>query len=218
MDGGARCINDKGQIAGLKKDRIGGRIIAVFWDKGELTEIKDFRGVGDINTRGQVVGSKYAPYKALMWENGVVTELWDDGQAFDINEHGQVIGNKGLEPDSLIPILWDKGTLTQLWNRGSAYAINSNGQVVGELYTNNEIVAVLWEKGTVKQLWEEGTAFKINDRGQILGYRSGYTVLWDKGTITELFRGDPYGITNQCKVLGYSNESGNYEVVLWEKR
>jgi probable HAF family extracellular repeat protein len=150
----AVAINEQGQIAG--SSRPGGASGAFFWDEGVMTEIGSAEAratVGDLNDRGQVVGTLFtSEWKgpAYVWEGGTMTHVTPmpalgAATARAINDHGHVVGyfSDGLNSRAFF---WNEGELMLLADEGTesyAHDVNNRGQIAGTLDGR----ATLWEIG-----------------------------------------------------------------------
>jgi len=153
------------------------------------------RGVGDINDRGQIVGTYIdtdGVFRGFRREpDGEITPIDVPGAGtlpLGIDNAGRVVGYYGDEgttpnPDGSFPpnkihgFLWDEGRVTTLDVPGSlatyAFRLNNRGQITGGYYdpagTQHGFVL---ERGRYRTLTPPGrvesTALGINDRGQIV--------------------------------------------------
>jgi probable HAF family extracellular repeat protein len=200
------------------------------WKSGVMTSLPTLGGnngnAGDINNRGQVVGTAenttrdptcldlgpplnqidQIQEKPVVWQESVIRELPTfpgdpDGSANAINDSGWVVGNsgkcaKGTE-FALHALLWQNGVLTDLGSLG----------------------------GTLLS-----AATNINNQGQVVGLSNlaGDTIqhafLWTKaggmqdlGTLPGDVSSEAKGINNKGQVVGQScDENGNCRAFLWE--
>jgi len=181
--------NERGEVAGASDTSVpdpngedfcgfGTHLICLpfVWKKGVLTALPTLGGnngiAGEINNRGQAVGSAETPnsdpcsanvlqLEAAIWEKGTVQELPPlpgdpDGVATGINDHGQVVGATGCAFPITHAVLWPNaadGPAIDLGNLGGtgfnvAFGINNRGQVVGQAGVPDGINfhAFLWTK------------------------------------------------------------------------
>jgi probable HAF family extracellular repeat protein len=141
-----RGINDRGQVVGVTWTS------SFLWEDGVMTPIPI---AGDINNRGQIVGTGETPdgrSHAMLWDDGQTIDLGtlpgdDSSEAYAINNRGQVVGRSFHS--SRFPrtraFLWTSGTMIDLgllpgdeW--GHAADINDHGDIVGMSGEH----AVLW--------------------------------------------------------------------------
>ena len=230
--GGARDINERGQIVGWVDSGARGDgaecLQVVLWEEGTMREV----GQRDCSS-----------------------ELEADVVAMDlfvaINERGQIVGSS--EDESGEPIshafLWQNGETTDLGSLGGkdsvAAAINDGGQIVGTSATRARdelggwiFHGFVWQNGTMTDLGTLGgpgsAAYAINDRGQVAGVshteaREDHAFLWqdrkmrDLGTLRRhyLFGGQHVsvtGINEQGEVAGSSRSgTGGIHAVVWQQ-
>jgi probable HAF family extracellular repeat protein len=158
--GGARGINERGQIVGSGVTGIGDEVHAILWDKGTRVDLGVLPGDSRsaalaINNSGQIIGtsSTQLTQRPFIWDKGTMSELPGiEGQehgAFDINNRGQVVGYSGARP-----VVWEKNIPIPLdglppLTAGRALGINDNGDIVGYLGSgaSSSSVPVLWRNG-----------------------------------------------------------------------
>jgi len=172
------------------------------WKEGVLTALPTLgcnNGIaGEINNRGQTVGSAETPnpdpcsvlqFEGAIWEKGSVQELHpllgdSDGVATGTNDHGQLVGASGCYPKTRA-VLWPNasyGGAVDLGNLGGtsfnvAFGINNRGQVVGQSGVPDGINfhAFLWTRDDgMKDLGTlpgdvQSWAETINNNGQAVG-------------------------------------------------
>jgi len=200
------------------------------WKDGVMSPLPTLGGnngaAGDINNRGQVVGSAenttrdptcpalgppldiidQIEERPVIWEKGEIQELPTfpgdpDGGASAINDHGQIVGASGncsKGPEfALHALLWQNDALTDLGNLG------------GTLFSS---------------------AGNINNRGQVIGASdlpgdtTAHAFLWttdsgmkDLGTLPGDFSSLAKGINDQGQVVGQSCDiDGNCRAFLWQ--
>jgi probable HAF family extracellular repeat protein len=241
----ATALNDRGQVAGYAHLGTVDEHHAYLWQDGILTDLGNlapasadpraiFTVPGDLNNRGQVVGSSETaegtePH-AFLWQDGKMSDLgtlWGiASSATAINERGQVVGSAAINavPDLQHAILWDDGLIIDLGTLGGSESwaadINNQGQIVGasDLPSDPHTRvrhAVLWEGGVMTDLGALGgvgsEAYAINDRGQVIGrieMASGpaHAFLWEAGTMIDLGAFVLEGINERGQAVGYSPE------------
>src|SRR5256885_1420458 len=243
--GGARAVNDAGQIAGMGPH-------AMLWANSTMTDLGGLWAFG-INNAGQIVGSAsvrlgHEPPQehAVLWTTPfpippyMMTRLESAGQALSfgmaINSAGQIVGyhTDGDWCDSRA-LLWENGTVTDLglsFDCASAPDINAAGQVVGtgtHRYESDR--GFLWNQSGATELGTLGgtnsAAFGINDAGQIVGWSNTagggtHAFLLQNGSMADLgtLGGPPSearAINNAGVIVGRSTAaSGVFHAVLWE--
>ena len=249
----ARAITGQGRVAGFVWSQYSS--YAFIWHADNVEASFYIGGTArgaipkaeDINTHGQLVGSKGGePYEALLWENGAIRDLgtpFDDpsynaSAAKGINDAGQIVGTAG-GTDYLTEwraFRWENGTFTDLGDLGGSASgaedINALGQIVGESETaSGDRHAFLWQQCTMTDLGTLGgpssSAMAINDLGQVVGASqtaSGewHAFLWQHGTMTDLGTlgggSGAYDINNGGQVVGTSDTAaGEQRAVVWDK-
>lgn len=146
LSGGARHLNDKGQIVGsLSPSFEGDDQRAYLWEDEQVYELETPEGYDScpnaINEAGQVVGwirDRTRHKQAVLWENKRLTYLSTAkglaSEARAINRQGQVVGRLGDHA-----FLYDRGQMIDLnrclprnsgWHLTGATAINDRGHIV----------------------------------------------------------------------------------------
>jgi len=155
----------------------------------------NLRGLGDINDRGQFVGTYIDAAGGVRGfrrePDGKFTPIDVPGAGtlpLGINNQGQVVGIYGDEgtvnnPDGSYPrytvhgFLWDKGRVTKIDVPGSvltyAFGVNNRGQITGGYYdTAGTQRGFVFERGRYRTIAPPGrtenAAWGINDRGEIV--------------------------------------------------
>ena len=160
------CINNKGQIAGMIKDK------PALWEAGKITELPPTDGVVTdvsfmrLNNEGQVISNFFSPEtkhfreavtQPGIWEKGGFRFLSKTGWVYDLNSAGTVVGfgttSVAVGPDELRAIKWEKGEEIDLnalipkdsgWVLNQAVDINDNGWIIGlGQYQNQEAAFLL---------------------------------------------------------------------------
>ena len=188
----ATAINNHQQVVGQSIDAAETRVTAFLWEDGVMRDLSTaglhFEIANDINDRGQIVGSGFAPdgrLVALTWQDGVLTELpVPAGASYcspeAINDHGDIVGFCDQQPAQW-GMLWRRsgdvvslGPAPEGWSAGTV-DINERGVVLGAAVDPaNARHTWVWDDGVVTvvdnvpggPLWMP-TA--LNDRGQIVG-------------------------------------------------
>jgi hypothetical protein len=166
---------------------------------GRITTIDvpfpNLRGLGDINDRGQFVGTYIDATGRIRGfrrePDGEFTPIDVPGAGtlpLGINKQGQVVGIYGDEgtvnnPDGSYPryrvhgFLWDEGRVSKIDVPGSvltyAFGVNKRGQITGGYYdTTGTQHGFVFERGRYRTIAPPGrtenTAWGINDRGDIV--------------------------------------------------
>jgi uncharacterized membrane protein len=203
-------INNRGQVVGNYVDpgavpgpagEISSDMAHIFVrDRdGRITTVDvpfpNLRGVGDINDRGQLVGTYIDAAGGVRGfrrePDGKFTPIDVPGAGtlpLGINNQGQVVGIYGDEgtvnnPDGSYPryrvhgFLWDEGRVTKVDVSGSvltyAFGVNNRGQITGGYYdTTGTQRGFVFERGRYRTIAPPGraenAAWGINDRGEIV--------------------------------------------------
>jgi hypothetical protein len=203
-------INNRGQVVGLYTDpgAVPGPAGEISSDKGHLfvrdrdgrittvdVPFPNLRGIGDINDRGQFVGTYIDAAGGVRGfrrePDGRFTAIDVPGAGtlpLGINKQGQVVGIYADEgtvnnPDGSYPryrvhgFLWDDGRVTKIDVPGSvltyAFGVNKRGQITGGYYdTTGTQHGFVFERGRYRTIAPPGrtenTAWGINDRGDIV--------------------------------------------------
>jgi len=209
----ACCVSASGLIAGISEtgefDPVyGAKIIhAVLWRNGEMVDLGLLLGgglgsvSGDVNDRGQVVGSALntvpdrcnisglpTQLRAFLWQNGLMQDLGTlggpDASAFFINDRGQITGishTELIDPANgcphTHPFFWQNGTMIDIGTLGGSEAqpqsLNQLGQVVG-------ISLVAGDQALHPFLWSKG---QLTDLGTLGGNEGETTFINDSGDI-----------------------------------
>jgi probable HAF family extracellular repeat protein len=210
----ACCISASGLIAGMSEtgefDPIYGVPILrpVLWRNGQMIDLGLLPGgglggaSGDVNDRGQVVGTALntvpdpcnliglpTQFRAFLWQNGVMQDLGTLGggnaSALFINDRGQVTGishtdliNPATGCPFLHPFFWQNGTMLDIGTLGGDEAgplsLNQLGQVVGisSVVAGNQAVHPF--------LWSKG---QLTDLGTLGGAEGETTFINNSGDI-----------------------------------
>jgi probable HAF family extracellular repeat protein len=203
-DAFAPVINEHGQIAGFSytnstpNSTTGVPTSDPFlWENGKMIDLGTLGGTnggaGDLNNRGQVIGTSNlagdAIFHPFLWTApGPIRDLGTlggaTGMANAINDSGEVIGLADT-PSSTHAYLWRRGKMTDLGTLegdcfSGAFGINAHTQVVGQSINCDftEGRAFLWENGSIIDLnlfVPSGSNLTltdvetINDRGEMFG-------------------------------------------------
>jgi probable HAF family extracellular repeat protein len=146
-----------------------------------------------------------------------------------INGNGQVAGISDSDGDEVWhPFLWTHGTMQDLgllpgFTRCASTAINDRGDVVGWCYNFQSTQAFVWtaDAGLTPVAPLGSQAYGINNHGDIVGfYRSGedgryYAFVYRDGVLQNLGVGTAYGISDDGKIVGRSDETGH--ATLWDQ-
>lgn len=155
-----------------------------------------FSGAGDINARGQIVGTsetKFGERRGFLWTSGVMTELkplgGSESGASAINDAGQIAGYSTISGDWPVhAVIWQNGIPRDLGTRASddhesgAEDINAVGQVVG--YSNLEEAddgysAIRWTGGVPQVMgFGPGQAYALNAVGHVVGEARRFEVFY----------------------------------------
>ncbi|MCC6909515.1 MAG: hypothetical protein IT430_16375 [Phycisphaerales bacterium] len=190
--------------------------------------------IGDINNRGDVVGTGYHRYSTLnlpfLWRDGEAIGLpildsepygWatqhdNSGAAWGINELGQIVGTSEYRSLGEQAVLWPgDGRVTRLFDsyQSRATAINDLGVIVGSNFG-----AFRLENGVLTPLAPLSSPGDINNRGQIIGRNYTKAVVWENGRITSLpsLGGSDWAndINDAGQIVGSSGIEGF--PVIWE--
>ncbi len=165
--------------------------------------------IGDINNRGDVVGTGYHPGSfnlPFLWRDGKLIALpildsqpygWAtqhdrNGEAWGINDLGQVVGmsNQFTGRSWNKAVLWPvEGGVIDLLGRDSyALAISDAGVVVGDYSVGFlDVNAFRWEDGKWISLFPPMEIAKsVNNSGQIIGGDYFNSYLWQNGQFETL--------------------------------
>jgi probable HAF family extracellular repeat protein len=198
----------------------------------------------DINDRGEVAGTAWAPnVRAYIWSSVQGVRLLDTlggkaAAAVAINERGEVVGNSLTAAGAVHAFRWTPAEgLSDVGDLGGgdsfASAINSVGHVAGwSLNAAGERRAFFWrpEEGIRDIGPPEGgrsEALAMNDWGQVVGSASGkdgveHAFVWThEAGFVDLGRACPgpsraISIDNESDVLGACSASpGLWQAVVW---
>jgi probable HAF family extracellular repeat protein len=196
-------VNEAGQVAGLSytnsipNPTTGLPTFHAFlWEKGKgMRDLGSFGGtqvfqIGELNQRGQVVGSLTLPGDAtwhpFLWDGQELIDLGtfggDIGYGNWVNDAGEVVGQAAFPGDQVFHgFLWKNGMMSDLGllpgdSESEPFVINSRHQIVGLSKNSTSSRAVLWEHGQIfdlNTLLAPGSglylfiAWYISDRGEI---------------------------------------------------
>jgi probable HAF family extracellular repeat protein len=189
-------INNSGQVVGTSEINGDSETHSFIYSNGVMTDLNTslgkWNGVGNINDKGQMVGtfiSENSEERAFLYSGGEFKNLGTLGgpesYAYDINNSGQVVGGPGPSPltGSLVEhaFLYSGETMKDLGTLGGTYSeahgINTSGQVVGVSAITGDTAAAhafLYSDEGMQDLGTLGgknsVASKINDSGQIVGF------------------------------------------------
>jgi probable HAF family extracellular repeat protein len=232
----ACCINASGLvIAGMSEtgefDPMYGVPILrpVLWRNGQMIDLGLLPGgglgggAGDVNDRGQVVGS-------------VLNTVPDPCNIIGL-------------PTQIRAFLWQKGVMQYLGTLGGPEAdarfINDQGQVTGVSYTNSINPATgcpflhpyFWQNGTMLDIGtlggDEAQPQSLNEMGQVVGISqlvagnpAVHPFLWSKGQLTDLGtlggnEGETESINGRGDIVGEADLPGPtpqvHHAVLWKR-
>ncbi len=185
-EGGARKLNDLGQIVGALTNRMSKfRLKAALWQDGQVFDLGippggNWSHALAINNKGQIVGywgndlTGEPAWSVVLWQDGRMVDLGSQlgrplSRAYDINEYGAVTGLMGFSYfEDVHAFIWEEGVVTELppvpgGFTSEAWAINNLGDVAG----NGRLFDV--EAGQVVPhafVWTDG---KIIDIGTLPG-------------------------------------------------
>ncbi len=201
----ATDVNDAGVIVGVSQN--GPSFFPIDgtptrWNRAgeatalELPEDYDFGKPGDVNRRGESVGSVFGPFvppSAALWDrDGSLTLLdpppgYEVGQAIGINDHGEVVG-AAFGPDGGDAVVWDRdGNPTVLPDPVGADVtiavdINNRGEIIGESASFPpepgppvEQLAIIWDTAgnasllTLPPGAEGALTFEVSSGGAVVG-------------------------------------------------
>lgn len=209
----ACCVSNGGLVAGQsetgKFDPVYGLPVLhpVLWQNGQIIDLGLLPGgglgggSGDVNDRGQVVGSALntipdpcnvlglpTQFRAFLWQNGVMLDLGtlggSEAGAWFINDHDQITGISETQMEDpatgcpfIHPFFWQNGTMIDIGTLGGVeaqpQALNQLGQVVGisAIAGNQAIHPFLWSKG------------QLTDLGTLGGHEAETNFINDRGDI-----------------------------------
>jgi uncharacterized membrane protein len=192
--GDARALNERGQVVWELNTST-----AMIYQNGRsrvlLPDATQASTLGDINDRGQVVGTLFNDggtccSHGFVWRGGQVRQLADFGfgsSASAINNRAQVVGSGEQQlPQgrTYVPVLFESGgirSLDTLGGEGNAEDINDAGWIVGQTHRpgTGSSIAFVWHDGVLRDLnsllpigvtrrMTVNYAADINESGQIL--------------------------------------------------
>jgi probable HAF family extracellular repeat protein len=192
--GDARALNERGQVVWELNTST-----PMIYENGRsrvlLPDATQDSTLGDINDRGQVVGTLFSNTgccsHGYVWSNGQVRPLADFGfgsSASAINNRGQVVGSsfQQLGPvQTYVPVLFEGDSIRSLGTlgagEGNAEDINDAGWIVGQTRRASDlsVAAFVWHDGVMRDLnsllpagltqrMTVRSALDINESGQIL--------------------------------------------------
>lgn len=165
--GVARCINNRGHIAGFGFNLM---------KNSQL---------------GSMRNTLEAPSRAFLRQSGRMTVLgvpagYIGSRAYAINERDQIAGWVLTGDDQTHAMVWENGRMQDIGTLGGdvsvATGINNRGQVVGSAARKDgTIAAFLWQEGVMRDLGmlpgdDRARAWAINDSGVVVGYSFGKKV------------------------------------------
>jgi probable HAF family extracellular repeat protein len=202
--GGAKDINNAGQIAGYSYVRSVGQTHAFIHENGTMKDIGALIGSGgswstNINASGQV--AIYSNDKTYIYSNGVVKPISDVRVLpAGINDSGQIAGTQLSGPLGQA-VFYNGTTLINLGtlngtDSGIAIALNNAGQVVGVSYTlgGSEYRGFVYSEGVMREFGPVNTrssASSINNAGDIVGWieiasNQPHAFMYKNGTMIDL--------------------------------
>lgn len=190
---GAEAVNARGEVAGSAV--VSGEVVGFVWSPrtGTMTTFEPVASVGDINSRGEVVGTVEhgdETFSAFVRDprTGELDELGTLGGSFSagraLNDRGLAVGLSSTAVEEIHAFVHDPrtGVMTDLGTLGGEFSaaldINSRGEVVGEAAdADGWLHAFFWSPRTLVMTdlgvlpgKLQSTALSINDLGQVIGH------------------------------------------------